>query len=262
MKPFDKSDLCRWIVVDRRHGKGVVCRFSSPAGFFFHSVNAFEECVHDEKDVKRTDIYMDYINYDSTDVMLGLSYDIILDRNGATKKHWIESERYKTTNPRLVRQRFRIPLDEQTTEDLATAAAEEVLSIPGPHAGEMPVINAAYACKPYRYVYAAGIRGLATFVDSLVKTDLYTRDALIWCGLKGHSPGEPVFVARPGATDEDDGIILSLVLDGSAQKSYLMCLDAKTMTEMGRAEADFPIPMGLHGVHAPAVEGFAEAMIR
>lgn len=251
MKPFDKADLMKWIVVDRRHNKGVVGRFSTPAGFFFHSVNAFEEYTY-EDDRKRTDICLDYIHYDSTDVMLGLSYDIILDHNGATKKHWIDSERYKTTNPRLVRQRFRIPLDMKASQASA-ATAEEVLSIPGPHAGEMPVINAAYACRPYRYVFSAGIRGLATFVDSLVKTDLHTRDAVIWCGPKGHSPGEPIFVARPNATDEDDGIILSLVLDGSAEKSYLLCLDAKTMTELGRAEADFPISIGLHGIHNPAV---------
>jgi torulene dioxygenase len=251
MKPFDKADLMKWIVVDRRHNKGVVGRFSTPAGFFFHSINAFEEYVYDG-DCKQTDICLDYIHYDSTDVVLGLSYDIILDRNGATKKHWIESERYKTTNPRLVRLRYRMPLD-QKSSDASAATAEEVLSIPGPHAGEMPIINAAYACKPYRYVYSAGIRGLATFVDSLVKTDLDTRDAVIWCGPRGHSPGEPIFVVRPGATDEDDGIILSLVLDGSAEKSYLMCLDARTMTEVGRAQADFPIAIGLHGIHNPAM---------
>jgi torulene dioxygenase len=241
------------LVVDRRHGKGVVARFSTPAGFFFHSINAFEEYVY-ENNVKRTDICMDYINFDTTDIMLGLYYDVILNRNDAANKYWIQGQQYKTVNPRLVRQRFRIPLSQQSPREMAMATGEEVLSIPGPHAGELPTINPAYVCKPYRYVFGTCNRGLSTIADSLVKTDLHTRDALIWCGPKGHSPGEPVFVARPGATDEDDGIMLSVILDGSAQKSYLMCLDANTMTEMGRAEADFPIAVGLHGIHAPAVE--------
>lgn len=254
MKPFDKSNLCKWIVVDRRHGKGVVARFSTPAGFFFHSVNAFEEYANDENNVKRTDICMDYINFETTDIMLGLYYDVILNRNDAAKEYWIQDERYKILNPHLVRHRFRIPLGKQKPGDAATAIAEEVLSIPGPHTGEMPTINPAYACKPYRYVFSTCNRGLSTIADSLVKTDLHTRGASIWCGPVGHAPGEPVFVARPGAVEEDDGILLSVVLDGSAQKSYLMCLDAKTMTEMGRAEADFPIAVGLHGVHAPIVE--------
>ncbi|KAK2591819.1 hypothetical protein QQS21_010487 [Conoideocrella luteorostrata] len=258
IKPFNKADSMKWIVVDRRHGKGVVARFSTPAAFFFHSVNAFEEHVY-EDDVKRTDICLDYIKYESTDVLFGFFYDVILDQNGATKKYWIDDEKYKTINPSFTRQRFRLPLNRKADKAAAAAAAaatgEEVISIPGPHAGEMPVINAAYAGKPYQFVYSAGVRGLATFVDSLVKTNIHTRDALIWCGPQGHSPGEPVFVARPGATDEDDGIILSLVLDGSAETSYLLCLDAKTMIELGRAEADFPISIGLHGMHDPAVKG-------
>jgi carotenoid cleavage dioxygenase-like enzyme len=33
----------------------------------------------------------------------------------------------------------------------------------------------------------------------------------------GHYPGEPIFVARPGARQEDDGILLVVVLDGEWQ---------------------------------------------
>ena len=52
---------------------------------------------------------------------------------------------------------------------------------------------------------------------------------------------------RDGA--EDDGVLLSVVLDGPAHTSYLLCLDARTMEELGRAEADFAIGAGFHGVH-------------
>lgn len=31
---------------------------------------------------------------------------------------------------------------------------------------------------------------------------------------EGHFPGEPIFVARPGAVEEDDGVLLSVVLEG------------------------------------------------
>lgn len=51
-------------------------------------------------------------------------------------------------------------------------------------------------------------------------------------------------MVRPGASSEDDSIILSVVLDGMAQRSYMFCLDAETMTEVGRAETDFPIAIG------------------
>ena len=57
---------------------------------------------------------------------------------------------------------------------------------------------------------------------------------------------------RSGAKDEDDGIIFSLIVDGVAETAYILCLDGKTMEEMGRAESDFAIGQGFHGIHIPA----------
>ena len=239
MKPFSKANKCKWFVVDRRHGGGVVAQFSTPAGFFFHSINAFEEHVDG-----KSHILLDYVHFDTTDVMLGMYYDVILNRDDAAKKHWLGTDAYLTHNPRLVRLRMALHDNNKAVEEM---------SIPGPHAGDLPSINPEYACKPYRYVYSTANRGLSTMFDALVKTDLRSRDALLWCGPTGHCPGEPVFVARPGGVDEDDGVVLCVVLDGSLQKSYLLCLDARTMEETGRAEADFAIAVGLHGVHAPVV---------
>ncbi|KAJ6782870.1 hypothetical protein PWT90_07964 [Aphanocladium album] len=247
IKPFDKSRRCQWLVVDRRHGRGLVARFSTPAGFFFHSVNAFEEYVLDESGEKRLEICLDYVGFETTSIMTGLYYDVLLDRNDAATQFWINEQGQRTASPRFVRQRFTMPIEGQEARE---AEAREVMSIPNPHAGDLPTINPAYACKPYRYVFSTCNRGLATVADALVKTDLRTGDALIWCGARGHSPGEAIFVPRPGAVDEDDGVLLSIVLDGSAQKSYLLCLDAKSMTELGKAEADFPIGIGFHGFHA------------
>lgn len=253
IQPFDKSKACKWIVVDRKHGKGVVARFSSPAGFFFHSINAFEERVRDENDKERTDICVDYIAYENLDVMKGLYYDVILDRNNATKKHYMENKRYENSHVRMVRYRFRLPSSPPTKTSYA-APAEETLTIPSPHAGELPTINPRFACKPYRYFYSAPNRGLSTVMDALAKTDLHTATALLWSGPRGHTPGEPVFVGRPGAVDEDDGVLLSVVVDGEAAASYLLCLDARTMEELGRAEAEFAIGAGFHGVHVPMME--------
>ena len=54
--------------------------------------------------------------------------------------------------------------------------------------------------------------------------------------------------------DEDDGVLLSVVLDGPAGKSYLLVLDAKTMTEMGRADVRGVIGLGFHGTHVSAFD--------
>lgn len=252
LKPFDKSRRCKWFVVDRRRGHGVVARFSTPAAFFFHSVNAFEEHTKDDHGQQRTLLNLDLTMYDTSDVMFGLYYDVLLDRDGAHRAYWADKGRQNLAS-RHVRYRFQMPLSEQTDDEAAAATAELVLSIRSPHSGELSTIHPDKAGRPYRYVYGMCTRGLSTYMDSIVKTDLETRGAVLWSGPRAHTPGEPVFVPRPGGTDEDDGVVLSVVLDGTTQKSYLLCLDARTMEELGRAEADFAIGVGFHGFHARAL---------
>jgi torulene dioxygenase len=48
--------------------------------------------------------------------------------------------------------------------------------------------------------------------------------------------------------DEDDGVLLSVVLDGFKETSYLLCLDARTMKELERAECDGAVGIGTYGV--------------
>jgi beta,beta-carotene 9',10'-dioxygenase len=59
--------------------------------------------------------------------------------------------------------------------------------------------------------------------------------------------GEPVFVPRVGGDAEDDGVVLSVVLDVAAGRSFLLVLDAASFTEIARAEAPHHIPFGFHG---------------
>ncbi|KAF4976823.1 hypothetical protein FZEAL_6564 [Fusarium zealandicum] len=247
--PFDEDKRCKWLVVDRRHGKGLVATFTTPAGFFFHSVNGFEETVKGEDGKEHTELCLDMARYNNLDIIKGFYYDVILDRNNATKKYWLQGKRYQNCHPSLTRYRFRM----RSSPDISfTATAQEALCIPSPHAGELPTIHPQRVGKPYRFVYSASLRGLSTVVDALVRTDLVTGEALIWSGPEGHTPGEPVFVPRPGAEAEDDGVVLSVVVDGVAERAYLLCLDARTMEELGRAEAEFAIGMGFHGVHIPS----------
>lgn len=260
IEPFDKSKLSQWVVIDRRHRKGVVARFTSPAGFFFHSVNAFEEVVQEKRpdgngDEERTYLNFDLVEYENCDIIDTFYYDVILDRKGAAKSHWIDKQAYNSCRQHLVRHRFGMPsADKQTGSRAPCLSAEKVFAIPAPHSGELPTINLAYATRRHRYVYGVSFRGLSTMMDSLCKTDTLTREALVWAPPAAHTPSEPIFVGRPGSTDEDDGVLLSVVLDGTAETSYLVCLDARTMKEVGRAECDFAIGLGFHGVHAPIVE--------
>uniref|UniRef100_A0A8C7ZZC1 Beta-carotene 15, 15-dioxygenase 2, like n=1 Tax=Oryzias sinensis TaxID=183150 RepID=A0A8C7ZZC1_9TELE len=112
---------------------------------------------------------------------------------------------------------------------------------------EFPQINyAKYNGKPYRYMYACGFGHV--FADSLLKMDVHTKELKVW-RYPGLYPSEPVFVASPGAAEEDDGVVLSVVVTPRKEKStFLLILDARTFTELGRAEVPVNIPCGTHGV--------------
>jgi torulene dioxygenase len=258
-KPFDASETCRWFVVDRRHGKGVVGEFASPAGFFFHTVNAFEDDDHDG------DIFCEVVDYPNRYIVDGYYYDVLLNRHGKAAAFWTAGQAEHKSFPRLTRYRLRkkdFGTTTTTTRNPAAAppAPEPVLQMLSPHAGDMPVINPRYRCRKHRYGYFLVSRALSTGFDAIVKIDTDTRELLRWEGPHGHTPGEAIFVPRPAAAAggeevvvaEDDGVLLSVVLDGANRTSYLLCLDARTMTELGSAECEFAVAIGLHGQHVPA----------
>ncbi|GAW13092.1 hypothetical protein ANO14919_024700 [Xylariales sp. No.14919] len=247
IEPFDRSKTCKWFVVDRRGGRGVVAALESPAGFFFHSANSFE--VRDEA-TGGTDVFCDVIEYPSTDIIRAFEMDVLLNTKGRGEAFVKDEQRVRNCLQRLVRRKLRVPADKPGRA--APIEAEKVLEIKAPHAGELPTSNPDYATRRHRYVYSLANRGYSTLHDSIVKTDLSTRRTVSWRGPTGHTPGEAIFVPRPnqlGDGDEDDGVLLSVVLDGFGKTSYLVCLDAKTMEELGRAVCDWAIGHGFHGLH-------------
>jgi len=63
----------------------------------------------------------------------------------------------------------------------------------------------------------------------------------------GHVPTEPVFVPRPGATAEDDGVLLSSVHDTNLHKTYLGIWNASTLELLSTSYAPIQSMFGLHG---------------
>jgi len=117
---------------------------------------------------------------------------------------------------------------------------------------ELPRINYdQHAGKPYRYVWGAGIKTEGDFLDCIVKVDTETGEAITWHGTNLY-PGEPVFVPSPSGRGEDDGVLLSIVLDVGRDHSFLLALDAATLEELARAEAPHAIPFHFHGNYFPA----------
>ena len=63
----------------------------------------------------------------------------------------------------------------------------------------------------------------------------------------GVAPGEPVFVANPQGRQEDDGVLLSVALDGATGRSAVVGLDAGRMEEVFRVPLPHHVPAGFHG---------------
>ncbi len=248
-KPFSAAEPCRWFVVDRHHAKGVVAEFTSPARFFFHSVNAFE-------DPSTGDLLCEAIDYPNRAIIDAFYYDVLLNRHDAAT-HFFRTQEDQQSFPQLTR--YRLAKTNFSTS-IATAKPNPTidLKIPYPHAGDLPTINPLYRTRPHRFVYMLLTRGLSTLFDAIGKLDTHTGEVVLWEGGQGHTPGEAVFVPRPAAAaegqkrEEDDGVLLSVVLDGGRGTSYLVCLDAGSMREVGRAEAGFAVGFGLHGRHVAA----------
>src|SRR5690606_21065513 len=141
--------------------------------------------------------------------------------------------------------RFRIPLTARGSGGRRIPAA--VLS---PARLELPRIDyARRAGRPYRHLWGAGQTAPGNFPDNITRIELDpggTARVLTWQEV-GCYPGEPVFVNRPGGTREDDGVLLSVVLDTRRGHSFLAVLDASTLQELARASVPHHIPFGFHG---------------
>jgi carotenoid cleavage dioxygenase-like enzyme len=85
--------------------------------------------------------------------------------------------------------------------------------------------------------------------------DLKTKEALTWRESETLYPGECVYIPKPGSIDEDDGVVVSIVLESDESKPhFLLILDAKSFKEIARAEIyrnDGQVPATIHGVFTP-----------
>lgn len=65
-------------------------------------------------------------------------------------------------------------------------------------------------------------------------------------------PSEPIFVADPDGSNEDDGVILSQIYDGNRRETALLVLDAATMEKLACIWTGQRSPMDFHGTWVPA----------
>ncbi len=120
---------------------------------------------------------------------------------------------------------------------------------------EFPRCHPALNSRPYRYGYAVGVapgEGGPGF-PAIYKHDLRTGTRSQFDLAPGRHSGEPYFIPREGAREEDDGYLMSFVYDGGRNASELMVLDARDLTQPPLARVVLParVPYGFHGSWVP-----------
>jgi carotenoid cleavage dioxygenase-like enzyme len=199
---------------------GALTAYETEALFCFHTVNAFED---------GEDVVFDFLAYDDASVVDTL-YTAALARG------------LPSIAPRLVRARLKPGKKSVQLETLSDARFDLPQIAYRTHNG-----------KPYRFVWGTAFTPLpGGGAEAVVhKVDVSSGDAqrysdpeLIY--------GEPVFVPRPGASAEDDGVLLAVGSHLSEERTRLAVIDAANLTLIASCEAPLSIPLGFHGTFSAA----------
>ncbi|MDS0260596.1 carotenoid oxygenase family protein [Haloarcula sp. S1CR25-12] len=207
---FDRAG--EFVVVDRETGS-VAARPRVDPLFVYHHANAFPD---------GDELVVDLVGY--------------RDQRAVTDLTIANLRSDSPSVPRGDLQRYRLPLDggRATGETIREGHMEfPVIDYPGTLG------------RPYDRVYVAETDRNSPLPTRLARVTVPDGEATTW-GEPGVFPGEPMFVSAP-ATADTEGAVLSVVLDGETGGSFLVVLDATTMSELARAPLPHRLPYGFHG---------------
>ncbi|KAG6389472.1 hypothetical protein SASPL_150940 [Salvia splendens] len=205
----------------------IVASVEVPLFVTFHYINAYEE---KDEDGRVTAVIADCCEHNAdTNILQNLTLQNLRSRNG------------QDVLPDARVGRFRIPIDGSPNGTLEAALD------PNEHGRGMDMcsINPNFLGKKYRYAYACGAQRPCNFPNTLTKIDLFEKKAKNWSE-EGSVPSEPFFVARLGATEEDDGVVISMISEKNGD-GFALVLDGTTFEEIARAKFPYGLPYGLHG---------------
>jgi all-trans-8'-apo-beta-carotenal 15,15'-oxygenase len=119
------------------------------------------------------------------------------------------------------------------------------------HPAELPVVHER--AGRHRHVWAIGTTPDRDdpFFNAVLKLDTEARRERV-ADFTPDLPGEPLFVPRPGAADEDDGWLLTLVYRAAAHRTDLVVLDARDLSTVATARLPHHLPPGFHGLWIPS----------
>ncbi|KAG0304430.1 hypothetical protein BGZ98_005522 [Dissophora globulifera] len=245
-KAQDPNTKASFYVIDRHLGRHVAT-FECDPYYAFHTVNSFDD---------GDDIILDIAAYKDHTVIGDYYIDNLRDEVNGKPTQQAVLRRYRLANITK-----HASLSAESHTEPKPAPAEIVFQLDPSINFELPSINPSRYQYNYRYVYGVNRSGLnnTPIYDRIIKVDIDKiklgdqKEAATFWMEDQCTPSEPVFVKTPGATEEDDGVLLSIVLDGARHTGFMLILNAQTMKEIARA--DMPegkvAPHNFHGMFAP-----------
>ena len=233
-RKWDPSRRTKFYVINRAEG-GVKKVFESEQAFFcFHTANAWDE---------GDDVVLNLVQYPNHDILWNVLLEHLrsdsptalgpdaLSKNFMTRYRLANVSTVSTSSPSIA------VIDKSYDDDAR-------MNI------ELPTWNTQYDLRPTRFIYGINTGGKSSFVENIIKLDLKTGAHKVF-GIPYCTPSEAIFVPRPNALAEDDGVLLTVLLDGIQGRSMLLIVDAQTMTEVARATMDQGkvVPFGFHGAY-------------
>lgn len=114
---------------------------------------------------------------------------------------------------------------------------------------ELPMVHGAYwTRRRARWCWATALdpEGRAPLFDRTVKVDLETGQWAASWQREGAIHMEPLYVDRPGSTDEEDGVLLVPTLADDDPGTVLGVIDPKTMQALATLHLPQVVPFGFH----------------
>jgi all-trans-8'-apo-beta-carotenal 15,15'-oxygenase len=103
--------------------------------------------------------------------------------------------------------------------------------------------------SPHRLIYAAAVlQGDNSFFNGVARVDVENGGMQVIKLPAGCFASEPMFVARPGSSAEDDGVLLDVVYNATSQNSELWVMDAAKISDVvAKVMLPHHIPHQFHG---------------
>jgi len=219
---FDTELPSRFGVLPR-HAEGSEVRwFELPPSYIYHTINAYED---------GDEIVMYACRIENPIPTLPPDQD-----PGVPRLYFLRLEPY------LTRYRFNMTTGEAREEKL-----DDVMS-------EFPRMNDDRLGAKARYSYNPRVAPQPTLLfDAVMKYDLESGAKTVHEYGDGRFGDEPVFVPRPGGTDEDDGWLVTMVRTPADDKHEIEVWPAQDMAAEPIARVQIPrhVPVGFHAAWVP-----------